>query len=240
MVNDPHITIGEPERFTPFYKCWQMWPQFVFVVFLILTCGLLLSVFDVLRPSIRENFEPMAFLLIGLLYYGFVLVIILASGVLYIAFLPLIAGNLKIVSWNRETRDKCRMERAPCFVVELALTPRVVEGVEGWLDDADDVGVVSLRPDHLRYQGDAIDMTIPWSQIASVRATRTGHRMMWASGKDVHLAFQSVVDGRESLRFRVREGVTIVRLRRRNAELAERLEWFWRQSGAPGDTPQQT
>lgn len=55
------------------------------------------------------------------------------------------------------------------FVFQLATDPRLFRGVRGFLEDADDIGVLSLQEKALSFKGDCTNLHIPYSRIESIQ-----------------------------------------------------------------------
>jgi hypothetical protein len=65
---------------------------------------------------------------------------------------------------------------APRFVVQLTLCPRLRSGVRALLEDADDIGWLSLSDTHLVFQGDSVRLSLPFEQIRRLEQPRHGWR----------------------------------------------------------------
>lgn len=62
------------------------------------------------------------------------------------------------------------------FIVQLTAQPRVRSGLRGVIEDADDVGWLSVTETGLVFQGDSLRLTVPFELLANVRARTIGLR----------------------------------------------------------------
>ncbi len=67
----------------------------------------------------------------------------------------------------------------PC-VMQLTLSPRLRSGMRALVEDADDVGRVDLSETELIYQGDSIQLRLPFDKIRTVEVENAGFRGLFA------------------------------------------------------------
>jgi hypothetical protein len=71
------------------------------------------------------------------------------------------------------------------FIVQLTLSPRIRSGLRAILEDADDIGYLSFTPTELRFQGDSVQLSIPFDQIQQVRPQNIGLRGLFLYGRRI-------------------------------------------------------
>ena len=155
---DPRIELRPPTRFglTALVIIWS------FGLFLLLP--VLLSLFAV-----------------SLIRLGPITLLLPASVLAATAFvIPFGQGNLFIRNQvHKFAREQLEEES---FVVQLTLSPRVKRGLRALIEDADDFGRLTLRPDGLAFEGDAVTLWIPNHAIISVKGKNVGARGRYVSG----------------------------------------------------------
>jgi hypothetical protein len=87
-------------------------------------------------------------------------------------FLPWGFGN----GYIRRLARSLPQPEADSFLVQLTLTPRLRSGLRAMIEDADDVGWLTIGESALVFCGDALKFTIPLQQIAAVKAQSIGLR----------------------------------------------------------------
>jgi hypothetical protein len=68
------------------------------------------------------------------------------------------------------------------FIVQLTLAPRIRAGWRALLEDADDIGHLSLRGSSLVFEGDSVKLTVPFSQIKRLQRQNSGLRGAFVYG----------------------------------------------------------
>jgi hypothetical protein len=68
------------------------------------------------------------------------------------------------------------------FLVQLSLTPRIRRGVRASLEDADDFGFLSFKPDRIDFEGDSIRLSVPYENIKNVSEENVGMRGRFVCG----------------------------------------------------------
>jgi len=133
----------------------------------------------------------LAFIVVCLPRYGLVtyLVPLAALGAATL-FLPFGFGNrcvCKLVSSLRPISPPNREQ----FIVQLSLRPRLRSGLRAMVEDADDIGWLSLTEKDLMFEGDSIRLSIPFTAIRRLRAGSSGWRGLFVCGPRIGMA----VDG---------------------------------------------
>lgn len=223
-MSEPFIEIGEPRKFNRRFKLWsEAWPSLLLTVFVYFVISIATDIYaeDILIPLVHKGVSRSTRLLL-LVAFGVVVFGLFLSILVF--FIPTLARNPLIASWSQQQREELEAEGYACFVVDFILQPPVIGGFEKVVDEADDVGLLSLHPTHLQFDGDSIHAILPWSLFGEIDARRTNWRGAWVMGKDFHIRFLSPVEGREELKIRVREGRTILKTRERSQEMRGQLD----------------
>jgi len=149
----------------------------------------------------------LAIVLVSLLHLSaltFLLPLFAAALTTY--FLPLGFGNPYVVKLVRSLRP-AEAELSNCFVAQITFVPRIRSGVRALLEDADDIGWLSLTESELIFRGDSVRLSVPYSCIQRVKAENIGWRGLFLYGP------QSVVEV---------SGLS----KASGLKLAERSSWF--------------
>jgi hypothetical protein len=147
------IEITEPKRFNT-------------LAVLVVTAFGVLGVLPILISFVIVSVMPL-----GVLTF---LIPLLALG-LAACFLPFASGNACIAMLVRRLNPSAR-NPANGFIVQLTLTPRIRYGLRALVEDADDIGFLTLTDKDLVFQGDSVKLSIPLSQIREVRRKMRGMR----------------------------------------------------------------
>ena len=101
-------------------------------------------------------------------------------------FLPFGLGNTHITRLVRSLPPDAGPggER---FIVQLTLSPRLRSGLRALLEDADDIGYLTLSGTHLCFQGDSVKLWVPWEDIQLVRPQNIGWRGLFVYGRRIKL-----------------------------------------------------
>jgi len=76
------------------------------------------------------------------------------------------------------------------YICQMATLPRIHSGFRGFLEDADDIGVLSIQTDRIEFKGDHSDIVIPLSDKVSIKLRNIGWRGLWFIGRKVRVQFQ--------------------------------------------------
>ncbi len=87
-------------------------------------------------------------------------------------FLPFGFGN----SYVARVAETLRPADRDAMLVQVAFVPRLNLGLRGMLEDADDIGWLSCSERGLVFRGDAVNLTIPFRQVRSVKRENSGFR----------------------------------------------------------------
>jgi hypothetical protein len=96
--------------------------------------------------------------------------------------LPLGFGNPYVVRLARSLPPNPAMTPSS-FVVQLTFSPRLRSGLRALLEDADDIGWLSIGECALSFYGDSVQLSIPFSQIRDVRTESIGWRGLFLYGR---------------------------------------------------------
>jgi len=162
----------------------------------------------------------LAVLVISSLKFGFLTwLTLIALAVVTIFFLPFAQGNARVVKLVRTLNASAGKEE-DCFIVQLTLSPRLRSGVHALLEDADDIGCLSLSGTNLVFRGDSINLSFPFEQIEEIQQHSVGLRRLY--GSRIVLAV-SGLSGVKSLEFAERSAWLLPTSRRTTRKLFESL-----------------
>jgi hypothetical protein len=114
-------------------------------------------------------------------------------------FLPFGFGNTHITRLVRAFRPAAGNE-ADGVVVQLALSPRIRSGLRAVLEDADDIGLLGFTSDGLRFEGDSVNLSVPFDRIEQVRLHNIGLRGLYICGQRIQLMVSGLA-GVDSIEF---------------------------------------
>jgi hypothetical protein len=202
-----YVQTGPPRRFTAAYKTILLARGLVAVLIIIVALPLLAF----------SGREELGFLLLSAT---------LGLMMLLILFMPWIDGTRAYRRWfRRELREGRETGRAT-FLTEINLEPPLVGGWEKRVDNADDVGVLTVEPDALRYEGDAVRFRIARTNVIGLMSGTTFHKGWGFYGRTYCLQLRYAVDGRYRISFLAREGASVLSARRRGRALGCELQEF--------------
>ena len=111
---------------------------------------------------------------------GTLLIPLVAIG-LATFFLPVGFGNPYVARLIRSLEHGSVTEPGG-FMVQLTLTPRTRSGLCALLEDADDVGWLRLTDSGLLFQGDSIQLAVPYDEIRHLKTENLGWRGLFVYG----------------------------------------------------------
>jgi hypothetical protein len=114
--------------------------------------------------------------------WSLLLPLVALAGTAY--FLPFGLGNAYLTKLVR-ARHAAAGKEADGFIVQLTLSPRIRSGFWAVVEDADDIGYLRLTASELVFEGDAVKVTLPYSQIGRVRAQNIGLRGLFVYGRRI-------------------------------------------------------
>ena len=72
-------------------------------------------------------------------------------------------------------------------ICQMTTQPRICRGARAFLEDADDVGVLSIQPGVLTFRGDHSDLVVDLSNSVAVELHNIGWRGLWYASRRVRL-----------------------------------------------------
>ncbi len=72
-------------------------------------------------------------------------------------------------------------------IFQISFDPRLLKGIRGILENADDIGLLKLEQKKLLFKGDHVTLAIPYSEIESIEARDVGWRGLWMGGKRLRI-----------------------------------------------------
>jgi hypothetical protein len=90
-------------------------------------------------------------------------------------FLPFGFGNPYVARLARSipTAEGAALDK---IIAQLTFTPRLRAGLRAWIEDADDIGQLSLAESGIVFRGDAVDLFVPYSRLDGLRLESIGWR----------------------------------------------------------------
>ena len=101
-------------------------------------------------------------------------------------FLPFGLGNPYITRLVRSLSPGAG-RNSDGFIVQLTLSPRLRSGLRSLLEDADDIGYLTLSGKELCFQGDSVKLSAPWEDIQVLRPQNIGWRGLFVYGRRIKL-----------------------------------------------------
>lgn len=204
MPEPARMTIGSPRRYGWFFRAWApVWPQLLVIAALIAPyVVLLLQGSKVSREQAMVNRWLLLGCWLGLLC-------------LVVALLPRFYRTGRLRRWFPDAD----------LIVEATFDPRAAQGLSARVDSVDDVGALTVSIDGLRFEGDFVDLWVPVDQIRGVTPLRRTVRYLWlAASKSYRVDFVEPIEQRKSVALRIRDGATLLALRRQGERLAEKMK----------------
>lgn len=96
-------------------------------------------------------------------------------------FLPLGFGNPYVTRLVHPLRPPA-VPPQDLFVVQLSTSPRIRSGPMALLEDADDIGVLAFTDSTVEFYGDAVRLSVPFSEIKDLSQRNAGSRALFAYG----------------------------------------------------------
>jgi hypothetical protein len=136
-------------------------------------------------------------------------------------FLPFGLGNTHVTRLVRSLNPAAAQDAAG-FIVQLTLSPRLRSGLRALLEDADDIGYLTVRGDELLFHGDSVKLTIPLDHIELVRPQNIGLRGLFVYGRRIRLVVPALTQV-ESVEFAERSSCLLPTSRAITKRLLQRL-----------------
>lgn len=141
--------------------------------------------------------------------------------VLSATYLPFAFGNARVARLVRALNPSAG-RRPDSFIVQVTLRPRIRSGLRAALEDADDVGCLSLNPAALEFQGDSVKLRVPYDLLGTIRLTSIGLRGLWVYGPRLNIGVSGLPNV-AALEFTERESWLLPTSWRTTRELRRRL-----------------
>jgi len=142
---------------------------------------------------------------------------------LIVFFLPLMAsGSPYIVHLVRKIRPPSA-ENKKSFVVQMTLSPRLHTGVRGFLEDADDIGLLTFTDNTIIFYGDQTTLKLPIDSITEVSTRNIGFRGLWVCGYCTRLR-SNLLSDHEFVEFADRSPWTVISAFQRSKEIFTELQ----------------
>ncbi len=135
-------------------------------------------------------------------------------------FLPFGSGNSYVAQLVRPIQPAAPAG-PEAFIVQVTFRPRLRSGIRALVEDADDVGWLTVTESLVTFRGDSIQLSLPREQIQGVRAQSIGPRGLFLYPRLV-VAVSGLGQARE-LRIADRSSWVLPEARRRTRELRRRL-----------------
>lgn len=156
------IEIGQPRRF----GLWSV--TIIYAYGVLLAIPVLLSVMGM--TLIPSSVWSLALPFIGLAFSALIL--------------PIGQGNLHVTRLVRSWTHPSAPEPGQ-YIVQLTFSPRLRGGLRAMLETADDVGLLTIGPDVLTFQGDAVQFTATYQDVNWIRPENIGWRGLFVYGQPV-------------------------------------------------------
>jgi len=101
-------------------------------------------------------------------------------------FLPFGLGNTHVTRLVRSLNPGAG-QKGDGFIVQLTVSPRLRSGLRALLEDADDIGYLTFSGKGLSFQGDSVQLSVPWENIQLVRSLNIGWRGLFVYGRRIKL-----------------------------------------------------
>lgn len=161
-------------------------------------------------------------LLLSLLKFGPLTILIpVLVAVATVCLLPFGLGNTYVTRLVRSLVTVAS-NGGDEFVVQLTLSPRIRSGVRAILDDADDVGYLSLTSAGVIFRGDSVKLSVPYDHIVEVQPHNIGLRGLFVYGRRIRVLVSGSPRVKE-LEFTERSSWLLFASKRITRRLHERL-----------------
>ncbi len=82
------------------------------------------------------------------------------------------------------------------YVCQISMTPKICSGIRAFLEDADDIGYLSVSTGSVEFRGDSVDFSLTKAEIINVRSYNVGWRGYWIAGRRIKIA----ISGHEKIK----------------------------------------
>ena len=137
-------------------------------------------------------------------------------------FIPLLWANPYICYLVRKGTVPSAEEASTVFLVQLALHPRLHTGIRGWLEDADDIGYMTVSSTGITFTGDHVTLRLPSESIVGVRTRNIGWRGFWICRYRIYLT-SSLLGDLDCVEFGDRAAFTTLGCARNTKSILQRI-----------------
>ena len=141
----------------------------------------------------------------------------LAVMALVIWLLPLVSGNAHV---TRLVHSFAPKPPSDGLVVQLTFTPRIRTDLRALLEDADDIGCLTADRAEFRFQGDSVQLSVPFAEVKQVQRKHRGLRSLFVPRIVVVVPSLPNI---KSFEFRERSSLLLPASRRASRRLFEML-----------------
>ena len=173
-MTETSIAITEPKRF----RLSQILAINAFGIAIGLPCGIAFGAGAVVLVAGTCSGTPL------LTFVGLAALLVFA-GSLFV--MPTMWANPYVRHLVRKAGHSPNSE-ANAFLVQLALHPRLHDGCRGWLEDADDIGFLTISADGVTFTGDHVSLHVAPESIERLRVRNVGWRGLWFCGSRIELS----------------------------------------------------
>ncbi|HEY5911767.1 MAG TPA: hypothetical protein VJA21_14290 [Verrucomicrobiae bacterium] len=150
-------------------------------------------------PTILISVLAISFVQLGLL--SLILPLLTVAAATF--FLPFGFGN----GYVARLAESLRPEDRDALLVQVAFVPRLRLGLRGVMEDADDIGWLSCTEKDLAFRGDSVNVSIPLTQVRTVRRENSGFRGLFLYSRTAIKV--EGVDDFDGLRFAERSSLVL-------------------------------
>jgi len=133
--------------------------------------------------------------------------------------LPFALGNSRVVKLVGSLNAN---KGEDSFVVQLTCWPRIRLGFRALLEDADDIGCLTITDSELVFHGDSVKLSIPFDHIEQVRPQNVGFRGLFVYGPRITLVVSGLPEVK-SVEFAERSSRLLPTSRKTTRKFHERL-----------------
>jgi len=133
-------------------------------------------------------------MIISVVQFGLLTFLIpFAAIVLSVFLLPLGFGNPYVARLVRPLQQ-ASTQNDEAHIVQLTRHPRERRGLLAILEDADDVGFLRFTDAGLMFDGDSVQLRVPYNQVRNLKQQNTGWRGLFAYGAQTNLTVSDLAD----------------------------------------------
>jgi hypothetical protein len=108
------------------------------------------------------------------------------------------------------------------FIVQITLRPRLRSAFRGLIEDADDIGILSLNPQSLEFIGDSLRITLPYAAISEVGSHNVGIRGRFLYGSRTRIT-TTALSSCQAIEFSERSSLVLPESKRISRALTKRV-----------------